>query len=169
MVFIAIISAISGTLILAIVGVKLPGLEFNNQRVEAAYRKELVLGEDHEEAATPPTVKTLYSNVRQNYFTLYKHYLYFDIAKWSYLQATVIVPYIALGPSIVAGALTLGVMQQVIRAFGRVEDSFQFLVLSWGTIVELISIYKRLKAFEDTLSTPPGISINNTSTAEASS
>jgi peptide/bleomycin uptake transporter len=151
LVFLALVSAAAGTVLLAIVGVKLPGLEFNNQRVEAAYRKELVLGEDHEERATPPSVQELFGNVRKNYFTLYKHYLYFDVAKWSYLQATVILPYIALGPTIVSGAITLGIMQQVIRAFGKVEESFQFLVNSWGTIVELISIYKRLRAFELTI------------------
>ena len=30
----------------------------------------------------------------------------------------------------------------------RVEGSFQYLVNSWTTIVSLISIYKRLRAFE---------------------
>ncbi|MGI9465070.1 MAG: SbmA/BacA-like family transporter, partial [Aestuariivirgaceae bacterium] len=59
-----------------------------------------------------------------------------------------LVPYVALGPTIATGAVTLGIMQQIIRAFGRVESSFQFLVNSWTTIVELISVYKRLKAFE---------------------
>jgi len=147
-VFIAIISATFGTVILALVGIKLPGLEYNNQMVEAAYRKELVLGEDHAEKAQPPKVSELFNNVRMNYYVLFKHYLYFDIAKWSYLQFTVIIPYTAMGPTIVAGGITLGVMQQVIRAFGKVEDSFQFLVNSWSTIVELMSIYKRLKAFE---------------------
>ena len=39
-------------------------------------------------------------------------------------------------------------MQQIVRAFGRVESSFQYLVNSWTTIVELISVYKRLRAFE---------------------
>lgn len=148
LVYLAILSALFGTVLLAIVGIKLPGLEFKNQRVEAAYRKELVFGEDHEERADPPTVLELFGNIRRNYFNLYKHYLYFDIAKYSYLQFSVIVPYIMLGPTIVAGAFTLGVMQQILRAFGKVEDSFQFLVNSWSTIVELISIYKRLKAFE---------------------
>ena len=52
------------------------------------------------------------------------------------------------GPTIAAGAITLGVMQQIMRAFDRVENSFQFLVNSWSTIVELMSIYKRLNAFE---------------------
>ena len=92
LVYLAIISAAAGTVLLAIVGIKLPGLEFNNQKVEAAYRKELVYGEDHEERAEPETVIELFANVRKNYFRLYKHYLYFDIAKWSYLQFGVIVP-----------------------------------------------------------------------------
>ncbi|HSW21087.1 MAG TPA: SbmA/BacA-like family transporter, partial [Ramlibacter sp.] len=45
MVWVALLSAMSGTVLLAVVGFKLPGLEFQNQRVEAAYRKELVYGE----------------------------------------------------------------------------------------------------------------------------
>ncbi len=86
--------------------------------------------------------------MRKTYFRYYLHYFYFDIAKWSYLQAAVMLPYVALAPTIVAGAVTLGVIQQILRAFDRVEGSFQFLVHSWSVIVELISIYKRLKAFE---------------------
>ena len=83
----------------------------------------------------------------------YNHKLriYFDVAKISYLQAGVFVPYVALAPTIVSGAITLGVMQQIVRAFGRVESSLQFLVRSWSTIVELISIYKRLRSFEEVL------------------
>ncbi|MCD9494066.1 peptide antibiotic transporter SbmA [Photobacterium carnosum] len=148
LVYLAIISALFGTVLLAIVGIRLPGLEFKNQKVEAAYRKELVFGEDNPQRAKPETVKDLFFNVRKNYFNLYRHYLYFDIAKWSYIQYTVIVPYIALGPAIISGALTLGVLQQILRAFGKVEESFQFLVHSWSTIVELMSIYKRLRSFE---------------------
>ncbi len=155
LVYIALISAIFGTVLLALVGIKLPGLEFNNQRVEAAYRKELVYGEDDAQRATPPAVESLFAAVRRNYFRLYLHYMYFGVAKWSYLQFAVIFPYIAMAPTIVSGAITLGVMQQVVRAFGRVEDSFQFLVHSWDTIVELISIYKRLHAFESTIRRSP--------------
>ena len=60
----------------------------------------------------------------------------------------VIVPYLALAPTIVTGAITLGFVQQITRAFGRVEGSLQYLVKSWSTIVELISVWKRLKEFE---------------------
>ena len=37
--------------------------------------------------------------------------MYFDVAKWSYLQFGVLVPYMALGPTIVSATITLGVMQ----------------------------------------------------------
>ncbi len=155
MVWVALLSAMSGTVLLAVVGFKLPGLEFQNQRVEAAYRKELVYGEDDAARASPPVAGRLFADVRRNYFRLFFHYLYFDVAKWSYLQFSVLIPLIALAPTVVAGVITLGVMQQITRAFDRVEGSFQFLVLSWGTIVELISVYKRLRAFEGQIASAP--------------
>ncbi|MDP8079923.1 putative transporter [Phocoenobacter skyensis] len=149
LVYLAILFSLGGTILLAVVGVKLPGLEFNNQRVEAAYRKELVYGEDDNQRADDFTVKALYEDVRKNYFRLYWNYFYFDMVKWSYLQFNVVLPYIALAPTIIAGVVTLGLLQQIIRAFKQVETSFQFFVYSWSTVVELMSIRKRLKAFEE--------------------
>ena len=148
LVWVAIMFALAGTVLMAAVGVKLPGLEFQNQRVEAAFRKELVYGEDDAGRAGPAQFAALFADVRRNYFRLFFHYMYFDVARYSYLQFGVLVPYIALGPTLVTGVITLGVMQQIVRAFGRVESSFQYLVNSWTTIVELISVYKRLRAFE---------------------
>tara|TARA_Y100001970_G_scaffold293701_1_gene442475 strand:+ start:2955 stop:3926 length:972 start_codon:yes stop_codon:yes gene_type:complete len=148
LVFVAIVWALLGTLGLALLGIKLPGLEYKNQMVEARYRKELVFGEDDEKRADPLSVSEFFGNVRRNYFRLFFHYMYFDVGKWSYLQFGVLIPYIALGPTIIAGAFTLGVMQQIIRAFGKVTDSLQFLVNSWSTIVKLISVWKRLREFE---------------------
>ena len=155
LVWVALIWSVFGTGLLALVGIRLPGLEFKNQRVEAAYRKELVYGEDHSERATPPVLKDLFLDVRKNYFRLYFNYLYFNVARYAYLQATVLVPYIVLGPTIIAAGFTLGVMQQILRAFDRVQGSFQYLVSSWTTIVELLSIYKRLKAFELAIANQP--------------
>ena len=51
LVWVAIAFALSGTVALGLIGFKLPGLEFENQRVEAAYRKELsAYGEDDHES-----------------------------------------------------------------------------------------------------------------------
>ena len=153
----AILWAAFGTTFLALVGVKLPGLEFRNQRVEAAYRKELVYGEDDAGRAQPPTVRELFGNVRRNYFRLYFHYLYFNVARISYVQIDNIFPYIVLAPTIVAGKITLGPMQQILSAFEQVRSSFQYLVNSWPQIIELLSIYKRLRGFEAAIhgGTPP--------------
>ena len=155
LVVVALIWSAFGTGLLALAGIRLPGLNFRNQRVEAAYRKELVLGEDNADRAQPATLAQLFDNVRQNYFRIYLNYLYFNVARYSYLQAGVLVPYVALAPTIVAAGFTLGVMQQILRAFDRVSSSFQYLVNSWSTIVELMSIYKRLRAFEATLHDEP--------------
>jgi peptide/bleomycin uptake transporter len=144
----SIVWSIFGTLLLAIVGIKLPGLEFKNQRVEAAYRKELVYGEDNAERAQPLSLKELFTNVRKNYFKLYFHYMYFNVARSMYLQADNIFVYVLLVPTIVAGKITFGILQQILTAFSQVSDSFQYLVKSWYRIVELLSVYKRLEAFE---------------------
>ena len=148
LVALAIIWSLFGTLLLLFAGIKLPGLEFRNQRVEAAFRKELVLGEDNAARAQPITLAELFNNVRRNYFKIYFHYAYFNLVRYLYIQADNIIVYIFLIPTIVSGRITLGIMNQILRAFGRVADSFQFLVNSWPTIIELISIYKRLQAFE---------------------
>ncbi len=140
-----------GTAFLALVGIKLPGLEFRNQRVEAAYRKELVYGEDDASRADPPTVRELFSNVRRNYFRLYFHYMYFNVARIFYLQIDNVFGYVVLAPAIVAGSITLGLMNQILNALSQVRSSFQYLVNSWTTVVELLSIYKRLRAFEATI------------------
>jgi peptide/bleomycin uptake transporter len=144
----ALLWAIFGTTFLATVGIKLPGLFFKNQRVEAAFRKELVYGEDDDSRATPPTLKELFANVRKNYFRIYFHYMYFNIARYLYLQVDNIFLIIILVPTIAAGAITLGLWQQIATAFGQVSSSFQYLVNSWNTIVELLSVYKRLSSFE---------------------
>ncbi len=151
LVVVAILWSIFGTAFLALVGIRLPGLEFRNQRVEAAYRKELVYGEDNADRARPPTLVELFQAVRTNYFRLYFNYMYFNIARIFYLQTDNIFPYIILAPTIVMGKITLGAMNQILNAFGQVRSSFQYLVNSWPTIVELLSIYKRLRAFEATL------------------
>jgi peptide/bleomycin uptake transporter len=155
LVFAAVIWSLIGTGALALIGIRLPGIEFFNQRVEAAYRKELVLGEDDPARADPPTVTALFTDIRRNYFRLYLNFMYFNIGRIVYLQTDVIFPYILLAPTIVAGRITLGAMNQILNAFTQVRTSFQYLVNSWSTIVELLSIYKRLRAFEATIGGEP--------------
>lgn len=163
----AIVWSVIGTAFMALIGIRLPGLFFRNQRVEAAYRKELVYGEDNPARAQPKLLTELFGNVRHNYFTLYFHYLYFNLGRIFYLQIDNIFAYIILAPAIVTGAITLGPMQQILNVFGRVSNSFQYLVNSWTTIVELISIYKRLRAFEAAIGGEPMPAIERAAATDA--
>ena len=147
----AVLWAVFGTGLLALIGIRLPGIEFRNQRVEAAYRKELVLGEDDISHANPPTLAALFLNVRRNYFWLYLNYMYFNVGRYVYLQTDAIFPYILLVPTFAVGMITFGIMQQILNAFLQVQHSFQYLVNSWSTIVDLISVEKRLLSFEATI------------------
>ena len=155
LVIVALLWAAFGTAFLALIGVKLPGLQFRNQKVEAALRKELVYGEDYADRALPPNMMELFQDVRKNYFRLYFNYMYFNVGRIFYLQTDNIFPYIVLAPTIVAGKITLGAMNQILNAFDQVRGSFQYLVNSWTDIVELMSIFKRLRAFEAMITGEP--------------
>lgn len=108
-------------------------------------------GEDHAHRAQPATIHALFGHVRRSYFRLYFHYVYFNIARNLYLQADNVFGTLVLIPCIVAGKVSLGLMNQVLNVFDQVRGSLQYLVSSWSTIVELLSIYKRLRAFEHSL------------------
>ena len=148
----ALIWTIGGTVFLIVLGLilRLVGVEYDLQKQEAAYRKILVIAED-DETVRPKTIDELFDDVRKIHFLSYLRYLYFNIGRIAYLQANVLSAYVFLAPAIVAGVVTLGVMQQIIRAFGRVEGSMQYLLKAWPTIIELASVYKRLREFEDKL------------------
>ena len=145
----ALIWSIGGTVIFVVTGyiLRLVGVEYDIQAKEAAYRKHLVKMED-DGSLTPKPLVELFDDVRKIHFRSYFQYLKFNVVRMAYLQANVLTAYIFLAPAIVGGMITLGVMQQIIRAFGRVEGSMQFILKSWPTIIELISVAKRLREFE---------------------
>ena len=145
----ALIWTIGGTVFLIVLGLilRLVGVEYDLQKQEAAYRKILVIAED-DGNVRPKRIDELFNDVRKIHYLSYLRYLYFNIGRIGYLQANVLSAYVFLAPAIVAGVVTLGVMQQIIRAFGRVEGSMQYLLKAWPTIIELASVYKRLREFE---------------------
>ena len=151
----ALLWTLGGTAFLIGLGwfLHLVGVEYDLQKKEAAYRKILVIAED-DDNVRPKTINELFDDVRSIHFLSYIRYLYFNIGRMAYLQANVLSAYVFLAPAIVAGVVTLGVMQQIIRAFGRVEGSMQYLLKAWPIIIELASVYKRLREFEAKIISP---------------
>ena len=149
LVVVSLTASLGGLLISWLVGIKLPGLEYNNQKVEAAFRKELVYGEDDRaNYASPPSILQLFTGIKFNYHKLFLHYGYFDLWLIMYNQSMVIVPYLLMGPGLFTGGMTLGVLIQTSSAFREVQGSFSLFLQNWTRITELRSIYRRLAEFE---------------------
>jgi peptide/bleomycin uptake transporter len=149
LVWVALIVSLGGLLISWFVGIKLPGLEYNNQKVEAAFRKELVYAEDDKiNFGKTETIVELFTGLKLNYHRLFLHYGYFDIWVNFFEQLMIIVPYVIMGSGLFTGLITLGVLVQVSNAFSKVRESFSIFIANWTTITELRSIHKRLKEFE---------------------
>jgi peptide/bleomycin uptake transporter len=149
LVWVSLTASLGGLVISWLVGIKLPGLEYNNQKVEASFRKELVYGEDdRKNYAQAPTIFQLFTGLKFNYHRLFLHYGYFDLWIIMYNQTMIIVPYLLMGPGLFTGAMTLGVLIQTSSAFREVQSSFSLFLQNWTRITELRSIYKRLNEFE---------------------
>lgn len=152
LVWASLIISLGGMFISWFVGWFLPGLEYNNQKVEAAFRKELVLGEDDKlRHGRPDTLLELFTGIRFNYHRLYLHYGYFDMWYNLFGQITSLTPLLLIGPSMMVGAVTFGTFQQVANAYGRVDSAFAIVLDNWTTLTELRSIWKRLNEFERNL------------------
>jgi peptide/bleomycin uptake transporter len=152
LVWVALLVSVGGLVISWYVGIKLPGLEYNNQKVEAAFRKELVYAEDDKvNFGKTDTIIELFTGLKFNYNRLFLHYGYFDIWVNFFEQLMVIVPYLIMGPGLFTGLITLGVLVQVSNAFSKVRESFSIFIANWTTITELRSIHKRLREFESNI------------------
>ena len=133
LVFAAIVWSVFGTVVLALVGIKLPGLDFKNQTVEAAYRKELVYGEDDADRAAPPTVIELFGDVRKNYFRPVFALHVFQ-CRVAFLPAgRQCVRHLLLVPTFAAGAITFGFFQQIAD---RLRSGVEFVPVSGQFLVD---------------------------------
>jgi peptide/bleomycin uptake transporter len=152
LVWASLLISIGGMCISWLVGIKLPKLEYDNQKAEAAFRKQLVHAEDDKihYAATVALIE-LFTHIRVNYRRLFLHHGYFDLWIHWYDQLVSIVPYLVMGPGVFMSVITLGMLQQVVHAFEKVHGSLSLFLHNWTVITEFRSIRLRLREFEDHL------------------
>lgn len=149
LVWLVLLCSLGGLMFSWLIGIKLPGLEYENQKVEAAFRKDLVLAEDNkQDYAKEKNLMSLFGDIRQNYQSLFRHFAYFDVWQRLYSRFMFIMPFMVMGPGLFTGVLTLGTLLQIKNAFSEVDGGFSLLLANWVTITELRSIRKRLKEFE---------------------
>ena len=147
LVWFALIISIGGIIISWFVGIKLPMLERNNRVTEAAYRKELVFGEDNRDMVTNESLFELFTGLRLNHQRLYLHQAYFDLWASGYAQAVTILPFLIGGQGLFSGVLTLGMLVQISNCFSKVNDSFSIILYRWQNVTELRAMHTRITEF----------------------
>jgi peptide/bleomycin uptake transporter len=156
LVWVVLLTSLGGTLVAGLVGKRLTGLEYANQRVEAAFRKELVYGEDDKTIPSLGSLLEHFVGIKYNYRRLYANMAYYDVWANLFNQGMVVVPYLLAAPGLFSGLLTLGVLIRIGDAFGNVQNSFNLLINNWVSVTEFRSIWQRLTEFEHNLARHEG-------------
>jgi peptide/bleomycin uptake transporter len=151
LVWIALAMSIGGTLLSFLLGIKLPGLEYNNQVVEAKFRKKLVHSEDDFNERMTADLFPMFAAVKRNYYRLFNYYMGFGVWQTAFGMFAGNVALVVLANSYFAQLITFGVLIQVLNAFGRVESSLTYFIDRWTTIVDFQSVIKRLREFNKVL------------------
>ena len=149
LVYVSVLGNTLGVGMSFLVGYHLVSLEYNNQKVEASFRKELVYAEDNRPGyGGIETCHALFQQVRENYMSLFQHLCLFEVWINLYDRAMAAVPILLMAPVLYSGELTLGSYMQAISAFEKVQGSLSVLMHRWIDINELRAVARRLNEFE---------------------
>ncbi len=151
LVWVALAMSFGGTGISLLLGWWLPRLEYRNQVVEALFRKQLVISEDDYSARELNTLFPMFASIKRNYYRLFNYYMGFGIWQTGFGLCLGNIALIVLAPAYFAQLITLGVLQQVLGAFSRVEGSMTFFIDRWTTIVDFQAVILRLREFNKAL------------------
>ena len=152
MVWVALVYATLGTWLTHVIGRKLIGLDFNQQRYEADFRFALVrLRENSEgvalyrgEGEELGRFHQRFAHVISNWWSLMRKQKQLGWFTSFYAQLAIIFPYIVVSPRFFSGAMPLGGIFQTASAFGQVQGS-----LSW--FINAYTLYAQWKATVDRL------------------
>ena len=173
-------AALCGIAGAALFGQRLVGLEVNNQKVEAALRRSLVIievstpNDAHaasssrhtapEESAEPGlnaaqrevnTVLETCSSLFRNYHALFANFYLLNLYLGAFEQCVALLPYALVAPLLFASEasdrISLGTLIQVSNSFDKVFGSLNVIADSWAAINEFRSVVQRLREYETRL------------------
>jgi putative ATP-binding cassette transporter len=179
----ALIYAIFGTALTQWIGSPLVTLDFNQQRLEADFRFNLVRVRENSEQiallrgepAERERLSERFSRVTANWYSIMSRTKRLTAFTQSYGQASVVIPFWLVSPAYFADKIQLGALTQTAEAFGKVQDALSFFVTAYRTMAEWRAVVARLDGFESAIAsaaalpTEPGsIGMTKTATSEIS-
>ena len=149
--------SVVGTFCAHLVGRRLIGLNFDQQRFEADFRFNMMRVRENSESvafyrgepAEGVGFKERFARVIQNYWQLMRRTKLLNFYVNGYGQLAIIVPLVLAAPRYFGGAMQLGGLMQTVSAFGRVQDALSYFVDSYDTIAQLAAVIRRLASFTE--------------------
>jgi putative ATP-binding cassette transporter len=159
MVWVALIYSAAGTWLAHLIGRKLIGLNFLQQRVEADFRYALVrLRENMEgvalhggEAQEQRGLLARFQAVIQNWWGIMRATKQLTFFTAGFDQVAVIFPIIVAAPAFFAGRIQLGELFQTSSAFGQVQGAMSWFVSNYSRLTEWRATVERLTGFQRAL------------------
>ena len=166
----ALVYAIFGTALTQWIGSPLVRLDYDQQRLEADFRFNLVRVRENSEQiallkgdrAEHEQLSTRFSRVVSNWYGIMSRTKRLTAFTQSYSQAAVVFPVILSAPAYFANKIQLGTVMQILEAFGKVQDALSFFISVYRTMAEWRAVVARLDGFErsiaeaDRIATDPG-------------
>jgi len=155
----AIIYAAIGTALTHWIGWPLVGLNFQQQRLEADFRFNLVRARENSEQiallrgeqAERGRLSERFGRVFDNWLGIMRRTKRITAFTASYSQASIIFPYILVAPAYFAQKVQLGGMMQTASAFNSVQDALSFFITAYRTLAEWQAVVARLDGFESSI------------------
>jgi putative ATP-binding cassette transporter len=174
LVWAALIYAAIGTTLTHLIGWRLIPLNFQQQRVEADFRFNLVRTRENSEqiaalggeAAERESHLSRFDLVIANWLAIMQRTKQVTFFTASYSQASTIFPYLVVSPAYFSGAMQLGGLMQTASAFNSVHTALSYFITAYRQIAEWRSIIARLSGFQEAIAageaaavTPPVVEI----------
>ncbi len=152
----AVIYSIFGTALTQWIGSPLVNLNFQQQRLEADFRFNLVRVRENSEQiallkgepAERERLSARFSRVVANWYNIMSRTKRLMAFTQSFGQAAVIFPVILAAPAYFANKIQLGALQQIMDAFGNVQQSLSYFVDAYRRLAEWRAVVARLDGFE---------------------
>ena len=152
----ALLYAAIGTLIAHVIGWRLIGFQFNQQRYEADFRFAIVRAADHSEPIAlmqgEPVERAeldrRFGNLVRNWTALVARQTKLTAFTAGYGHVSTLVPTLIVSPAYLTGAIPLGTLVSAALAFQRVEAGLAFCIQAYAKIAEWKAILDRLHQME---------------------
>jgi putative ATP-binding cassette transporter len=154
--WIALVYAVSGTLITHLIGRPLIRLYFVRQHREADFRFSLVRLREYTEqvallsgeSAEKEMIGRRFAALIANFIELVYRRMRVTAFTRTFGQISPIIPYVFTAPFYFLGTIELGVMTQTAQAFGQVSDAMTIVVNYYTELAGFKSVVDRLNSFD---------------------